>query len=81
MDYEILRALPQGEVTIRKGSLRVQEDEDGAAADTYGNGYGKDRLSRLNQIIRGLDVLEEGALKREMRDYAVAETVINLLFY
>ena len=80
MDYEILRALPQGEVTIRKGSLRVQEDEDGAAADTYGNGYGKDRLSRLNQIIRGLDVLEEGALKREMRDYAVAETVINRYF-
>ncbi len=41
---------------------------------------GRDRISRINRLLYGLDTMDEASLKREMRTYSVAETVISRYF-
>ncbi len=66
LEYEISRESAKGAATLAKGNIHGPDAESG-----------EDRLGRLNRIIRGLDEMDENSLKKEMRDYAVTETVVG----
>lgn len=70
IEYEIYRDGAEGPVLVTKGTMLP----DAKATE------GRDRMSRLNRLLYGLDTMDEASLKREMRSYSVAETVIDRYF-
>ena len=70
IEYEIYRDSKEGLVLAGQGT--VLPDEHAVE--------GRDRISRINRLLYGLDTMDEASLKREMRTYSVAETVISRYF-
>lgn len=69
VEYEIYRDQPQGAVLLQKQQLTAEADETGC-----------DRMGKLNQLLKGMETMDETMLRKEMRNYSMTEALINHYF-
>ena len=68
IEYEIYREDARGMYKAAEGVIQPTMQVTG------------DRLGRLNQILYGLDTMDDASLKKEMRAYGVAEVIMDHYF-